>query len=116
MFVNAAVALRLREGDTPELLFASLQRLEQASGRPAVRARHAPRTLDLDLIAFGAERRHGPDLVLPHPRAHERRFVLQPLSELGPDWVLPGQPATVAQLLTALKTEETLERIACGPP
>jgi 2-amino-4-hydroxy-6-hydroxymethyldihydropteridine diphosphokinase len=60
------------------------------------------RPLDLDLIAFGAEVRTRPDLVVPHPRAHLRRFVLAPLAEVAPDFVLPGQTATVAELLNAL--------------
>ena len=55
--------------------------------------------LDLDLIAWGNEVRNTPTLTLPHPRAHLRRFVLQPLSELAPDLVLPGQTQTVAELL-----------------
>jgi 2-amino-4-hydroxy-6-hydroxymethyldihydropteridine diphosphokinase len=50
-------------------------------------------------------------LTLPHPRAHLRRFVLQPLSELAPDFVLPGQTESVAKLLASLRTEEVLERL-----
>jgi 2-amino-4-hydroxy-6-hydroxymethyldihydropteridine diphosphokinase len=56
----------------------------------------------LDLIAFGRETRRTPQLVLPHPRAHQRKFVLQPLAEIAPDLVLPGQIKTVAQLLEEL--------------
>jgi 2-amino-4-hydroxy-6-hydroxymethyldihydropteridine diphosphokinase len=70
-----------------------------------------PRPLDLDLIVFWNEIRNSPDLILPHPRAHRRRFVLQPLSEIAPDLVLPGQGKTVAELLAELPAEETVTRI-----
>jgi 2-amino-4-hydroxy-6-hydroxymethyldihydropteridine diphosphokinase len=70
-----------------------------------------PRPLDLDLIAFGTETRHAPDFVLPHPRAHFRRFVLQPLSEIAPDLILPGQRKTVLQLLAEFSSDEILKRI-----
>ena len=50
-------------------------------------------------------------LTLPHPRAHERRFVLQPLAEIAPDLILPGQKKTVRQLLGELKTDEILTRL-----
>jgi 2-amino-4-hydroxy-6-hydroxymethyldihydropteridine diphosphokinase len=70
-----------------------------------------PRTLDLDLIAFGAEIRNTPKLVLPHPRAHQRRFVLQPLAEIAPDLVLPRQTKAVLELLAELQTDEALTRL-----
>jgi 2-amino-4-hydroxy-6-hydroxymethyldihydropteridine diphosphokinase len=65
----------------------------------------------LDLIAFGNEIRNSPELILPHPRAHLRRFVLQPLSEIAPDLVLPGQEKKVTELLAELPTDETVTRI-----
>jgi 2-amino-4-hydroxy-6-hydroxymethyldihydropteridine diphosphokinase len=68
--------------------------------------------LDLDLIAFGAEVRSTPQLTLPHPRAHLRRFVLEPLNELAPDLVLPGQSKPIRQLLAALRTDEVLRRVS----
>ena len=84
-YLNAAAAL-----DTclsAEALLAELQRLEARSGRPplAERVRWGPRTLDLDLLIFGTERRHAPGLVLPHPRMRERPFVMEPLAEVWPD-------------------------------
>jgi len=63
------------------------------------------------LIAFGNEIRNSPELVLPHPRAHLRRFVLQPLSEIAPGLILPGQGKTVAQLLAELPPGESVTRI-----
>ncbi|MDW8309504.1 MAG: 2-amino-4-hydroxy-6-hydroxymethyldihydropteridine diphosphokinase [Verrucomicrobiales bacterium] len=110
-FVNALVALTPRPGETPESLLLKLQALECEFGRVRSGARNAPRPLDLDLIAFGDETRCTAALTLPHPRAHLRRFVLQPLSEIAPDLVLPGQTRTVAELLAALGTTERLERL-----
>jgi 2-amino-4-hydroxy-6-hydroxymethyldihydropteridine diphosphokinase len=70
-----------------------------------------PRPLDLDLVAFGNETRATPVLTLPHPRAHLRRFVLQPLSEIAPDLILPGQTKTVAQLLKELPDDESVRKL-----
>ena len=100
--MNAAVALTLRPGETPESLLAKLQALEKEFGRRPKVVLNEPRPLDLDLIAFGGEVRNTPELILPHPRAHLRRFVLQPLGEVAPEFVLPGQTRTVAELLQSL--------------
>jgi len=102
LFVNAVVAFVPPRGATPESVLASLQEIEKEFGRKPKKVLNEPRPLDLDLIAFGSETRAGKDLTLPHPRAHERRFVLQPLSEIAPDLILPGQKKTVLQLLSAL--------------
>jgi 2-amino-4-hydroxy-6-hydroxymethyldihydropteridine diphosphokinase len=120
-FLNAVAALIPPADETPESLLAKLQALEKEFGRQAKKIPNEPRPLDLDLIAFGNEIRpaapkrseggRSPDLVLPHPRAHTRRFVLQPLSEIAPDLVLPGQSRTAAQLLAALDDSEGCEKI-----
>ena len=110
-FVNAVVALVPRDGETPESLLEKLQALEKDFGRTPKKILNEPRPLDLDLIAFGGEVRHGPDLILPHPRAHLRRFVLQPLSEIAPDLILPGQTKSVSKLLRELQSVEWVERI-----
>ncbi|MGO8741118.1 MAG: 2-amino-4-hydroxy-6-hydroxymethyldihydropteridine diphosphokinase [Limisphaerales bacterium] len=107
-FTNAVVALEPRAGETPVTLLRQLRRLEKQFGRQPKKVVNEPRLLDLDLIAFGSRSMNSPDLVLPHPRAHSRRFVLQPLSEIAPDFILPGQSKTVRQLLRALKTGEKL--------
>jgi len=65
----------------------------------------------LDLIVFGNETRDTPELILPHPRAHLRRFVLQPLSEIAPELILPGQGTTVLELLAGLPNDETVTRL-----
>jgi 2-amino-4-hydroxy-6-hydroxymethyldihydropteridine diphosphokinase len=115
LFVNAVVGLAPRAGETPESLLQKLRALEKEFGRPPKKVLNEPRSLDLDLIAFGTETRHTPELVLPHPRAHLRRFVLQPLSEIAPDLILPGQSKTISQLLAELPDEETVTRLDATP-
>lgn len=107
-FVNAVVALVSVAGETADSLLAKLQAMEMEFGRQPKKVLNEPRLLDLDLIAFGQEMRNTPKLTLPHPRAHLRRFVLQPLSEIAPDLVLPGQSRPVVKLLGALETSEVL--------
>jgi 2-amino-4-hydroxy-6-hydroxymethyldihydropteridine diphosphokinase len=84
----------------PEELLALLLRVEHALGRRRT-APLAPRTLDLDLLLYGSERRETDSLTLPHPRLHLRRFVLAPLAELTPDARHPALHATFAELLAA---------------
>ena len=109
-FMNAVVGLIPKENETPESLLKKLRELEKEFGRAPKTILNEPRPLDLDLIAFGSETRNSPELILPHPRAHLRRFVLQPLSEIAPDFVLPGQRRTVAELLADLPPGETVTR------
>jgi 2-amino-4-hydroxy-6-hydroxymethyldihydropteridine diphosphokinase len=89
------------------LLLRKLQALEREFGRKPKQVLNEPRPLDLDLIAFGHELRGTNELILPHPRAHQRRFVLAPLAEIAPQLVLPGQTETVTELLAGLKGDET---------
>ena len=110
-FVNAVVGLAPQNSETPESLLQKLRALEKQFGRPPKKVLNEPRALDLDLIAFGTETRNTPELILPHPRAHRRRFVLQPLSEIAPDFVLPGQSKTVSRLLAGLPADETVTRL-----
>lgn len=105
-FINAVAALVPRPGDTPQVWIGLLQQLERLLGRQPRQVINEARPLDLDLIAWGGETIHTPSLVVPHPRAHLRRFVLGPLSELAPDFVLPGQTRTVIELLQALPEGE----------
>lgn len=85
----------------PEEVLARLLALEAEFGRRRT-VKNAPRTVDLDLIAYGREVRPGhqdePGLVLPHPRAHERLFVMGPLAEVAPDWRHPVSDVTAAEL------------------
>jgi 2-amino-4-hydroxy-6-hydroxymethyldihydropteridine diphosphokinase len=111
LFVNAVVGWAPGAGETPESLLGRLQALERAFGRRPKQVVNEPRPLDLDLIMFGAETRHTPQLTLPHARAHRRRFVLQPLAEIAPDLILPGQTRPVATLLAALQSDEQVVRL-----
>jgi 2-amino-4-hydroxy-6-hydroxymethyldihydropteridine diphosphokinase len=97
-YLNAVVRLRTSL-DAHELL-AQLQSIERSHGRERP-YRNAPRTLDLDLLLYGEQHIDTPTLVVPHPRAHERAFVLAPLAELAPELVIPGRGA-VAVLHSAL--------------
>jgi 2-amino-4-hydroxy-6-hydroxymethyldihydropteridine diphosphokinase len=90
-------------------LLTHLQFLEKEIGRQPKKVLNEPRVIDLDLIAFGQQIISTPDLILPHPRAHLRSFVLAPLSEIWPDYVLPAQQKTVSELLRELDIGDTLE-------
>jgi 2-amino-4-hydroxy-6-hydroxymethyldihydropteridine diphosphokinase len=111
-FVNAVVALVPRAGETPESLLKILQALEREFGRAPKKLMNESRPLDLDLIAFGDEQRTTPELTLPHPRAHQRRFVLQPLAELAPELILRGQRKTIAQLLDELPPDDKIQKLS----
>jgi len=86
-FINAVAAIDTTL--TPGALLAALQAIELQHGRQRP-YRHAPRTLDLDLLLHGQVAQADPVLTLPHPRLHQRAFVLQPLLELAPSLVVPG--------------------------
>lgn len=114
-FVNAAAALRPRPGETPESLLPKLQALERDFGRQPKQGLNEPRPLDLDLLVFRNEVRASASLTLPHPRAHLRRFVLEPLGEIAPGLVLPGQSTSVAALLERLEPDPDFVRVADHP-
>jgi 2-amino-4-hydroxy-6-hydroxymethyldihydropteridine diphosphokinase len=98
-FLNCC--LRIDTSLTPRGLLTRTQSVETALGRNRAKERRwGPRTIDIDLIAYDDVRCAEPDLTLPHPRALERAFVLVPLAEIAPNWVIDG--ATVAVALTRL--------------
>lgn len=105
-FINAVVELRTSQ--SPHQLLRALQAIEQAHGRQRP-YRNAPRTLDLDLLLYGERSLLTPALTLPHPRAHQRAFVLQPLAELDLGLSIPGQ-GPVGGLLAAV-ADQTLQRL-----
>ena len=107
-YVNAVVMLDTRL--EPLELLDALQAIEQQQGRVRTGERWGPRTLDLDLLLYGAEVIDHSRLVVPHPGMKARLFVLQPLADLSPELILPdGSP--VASLLAACPGDE-LERVA----
>ncbi|MDI1314455.1 2-amino-4-hydroxy-6-hydroxymethyldihydropteridine diphosphokinase [Prosthecobacter sp.] len=87
----------------PQELHGHLKAIELALGRPEERERNSPRTLDLDLLYADDVVSDDPVLTLPHPRMHLRRFVLEPLADIRPELVLPGQQVSVAELLAGLE-------------
>src|SRR5439155_25515708 len=101
-FLNGAVSM---ETELPaRRLLDALLELEQAFGRNRAGAPpHGPRTLDLDLLLYGDAVIDEPGLQVPHPRLHERRFVLEPLAELDPSLEVPGK-GSVQTLLSKLNS------------
>ena len=105
-FINAVA--QLETGLPAERLLAELQEIEARHGRNRSFA-NAPRTLDLDLLLFGNSQMTAPGLKIPHPRMHERAFVLAPLVEISPDVEIPGRGAA-KPLMDATKNQK-IERI-----
>jgi 2-amino-4-hydroxy-6-hydroxymethyldihydropteridine diphosphokinase len=101
-FINACIAIET--GLDPHALLHALQRIEAKFGRDrAKETRWGPRTLDLDLIAYGDATLQTAELTLPHPRLFERAFVLVPLAEIAPDRMIAGRSVKTA--LAGLSTE-----------
>jgi 2-amino-4-hydroxy-6-hydroxymethyldihydropteridine diphosphokinase len=102
-FVNA-VAL-VETSLSPRQLLAFLLSVEEKMGRIR-KERWGPRVIDLDILFYEGEVIEEEGLQIPHPRLHERRFVLVPLREIAPDWKHPGLEKTVSQILAELKGGE----------
>ena len=102
-YVNAVAALCVDPDQTidPAWLLARLMEIELTFGRRRG-VPNAARTLDLDIIAIDGLVRAAPDPIVPHPRAHERAFVLAPLADVAPDWVHPLLGLKAAELLARL--------------
>lgn len=105
LFHNSVVEIAY-EGN-PFALLEITQGIEKKLGRTTAPERNAPRVIDVDLLYFGDEIIDTEDLVLPHPRIRERRFVLEPLAEIRPELRLPGQPQSIAEMLEILIVRET---------
>ena len=110
-FINAVTSLATKLSATDLLVV--VQAIESRFGRVR-HARNEARVLDLDLLDYQGEVRMTPSLVLPHPRLHERRFVLVPLAEIAPDWRHPILRCTAAELLARLAPgKQQIERLSC---
>jgi 2-amino-4-hydroxy-6-hydroxymethyldihydropteridine diphosphokinase len=108
-FLNALLEFDY-EGD-PLTLLKNLRDIEKALGRPPHHAPNISREIDVDLLYCGATTKDSHELRLPHPRMHLRKFVLQPLADIRPDLVLPGQIKTVSQLLAQFDGSGTVIRL-----
>ena len=106
-YINAVAELRTTLAPMP--LLQALQAIEADHGRQRP-YRHAPRTLDLDLLLYGQRQADDPQLTLPHPRLHRRAFVLEPLAELAPDLTHPRLGLLRDQLANV--ADQAIERLA----
>ena len=102
-FLNTVIEIGFAGG--PRELLAQTRALEHALGRRRGAERNAPRVIDIDLLYFDDVRLDDVMLTLPHPRLCQRRFVLQPLADIRPLLMLPGQTLTIAELLARLPAE-----------
>jgi 2-amino-4-hydroxy-6-hydroxymethyldihydropteridine diphosphokinase len=108
-FLNAVLEFDY-DGDAADLL-KKLKQIENDLGRPADHPRNTSRRIDIDLLYFGDARIDQEKLKVPHPRMHLRRFVLQPLADIRPDLILPGQTKTVGELLALLSDSSKVVRL-----
>lgn len=105
-FLNMVVAGKWM-GSPQDLLKLCLE-IERSMGRVRTE-RYGPRTIDLDLLAFGDHQLDLPGLQLPHPRMHERAFVMVPMEEIAPEYVIPGLGCTVAFCLRSLPDADKID-------
>jgi 2-amino-4-hydroxy-6-hydroxymethyldihydropteridine diphosphokinase len=99
LFLNAAAAVETNL--SPRQLLARLQLIECELGRRRAGPRFGPRVIDLDLLLYGSLTVSEPEIEIPHPRLHLRRFALEPLAELDPELEVPGK-GSVSALLAGL--------------
>jgi 2-amino-4-hydroxy-6-hydroxymethyldihydropteridine diphosphokinase len=100
LYLNTVIEINF--AGAPVALLDQLLEIERAMGRMSKRPRNSPRAIDLDVLYAGNLVLNSPEMILPHPRLQQRRFVLTPLAEIWPDLVLPGQTRSVRRLLAEL--------------
>ena len=110
LYLNCVVVVETRLA--PDTFSRAVHAIEANLGRTRGDSPNLPRTLDIDIVAIDSLVSDSPNLTLPHPRARCRRFVLQPLADLRPDYRLPGESQTVSSLLQELPP--TPRVIRCG--
>jgi len=108
-FLSCAVKLDTEK--MPRQLITAILSLEQDMGRQR-KQQKAPRTIDIDILLFGSSIIEIPSLTIPHPRMHERRFVLEPLAEIAPDARHPIFKRTIRELREALPAGQTVKKFA----
>jgi 2-amino-4-hydroxy-6-hydroxymethyldihydropteridine diphosphokinase len=106
-FLNCAIKFETEK--MPRQLISAILGLEQGMGRQR-KQNKGPRTIDIDVLLFGSSIIEIPSLIVPHPRMHERRFVLEPLAEIAPDARHPVFKRTVRELRDALPAGQTVKK------
>jgi 2-amino-4-hydroxy-6-hydroxymethyldihydropteridine diphosphokinase len=110
-FLNCAVKLDTEK--MPRQLMAAILAIEQDMGRQR-KQQKGPRTIDIDMLLFGSSIIDIPSLTVPHPKMHERRFVLEPLAEIAPEARHPVFKRTVREMRDALPAGQTVKRVAAN--
>ena len=108
-YLNSVIEINF--SGPPVALLDKLLEIEKAMGRPSKRPRNSPRTIDLDVLYAGNLVLNNPEIIIPHPRLHQCRFVLTPLAEIAPELLLPGHMNTVKSLLADLQDPSTVTRL-----
>jgi 2-amino-4-hydroxy-6-hydroxymethyldihydropteridine diphosphokinase len=112
-FLNLALEVETRL--TPQELLTAAQRVEACQGRIGPGERWGPRSLDIDVLLYRDRVVDEPGLQVPHPRFHQRRFVLVPLADLAPERICPGSGFSVARLLARCQDPSTVEWLEYPP-
>jgi len=107
-FLNCAVKVETTK--MPKQLMAAILEIEQEMGRLRT-MKKGPRTIDIDILLFGDAVVDSPELTIPHPAMHERRFVLEPLAEIAPEARHPVFKKTVSEMLDALPGGQTVRKL-----
>lgn len=110
-FLNCAVKLDTEK--MPRQLMAAILAIEQEMGRQR-KQQKGPRTIDIDILLFGSSIIDIPSLTVPHPKMHERRFVLEPLAEIAPEARHPVFKRTVREMRDSLPAGQTVKRVAAN--